>query len=277
MPPHTDTPRLADVELTTAQEVPAQLAAAVDALLPILSQQPRDGASTAGWLQIGDLAEIVVYSARLIQELAVDASKPKEAQNKAKSWTMVCCVYAVLVAVSIVEVASVGSVFTFGAGALVGPAIAGVLLPLGAAGSALIDFLKVAERRGHPLAGEAAMSVSQVMTALRDFVNTPLTEGVAARDQALKEISQSLRLLEELTPKIRKIKGSCHGHPRAVFQSCQALGLIVTRLTGSFWFASSDAPTDVQPVAQALESLRHALAQAQPARSHSQQNRSRSV
>ncbi len=269
MPSPIDNPPLAVIGLRTAQEIPEHIATAVDALLPILSQQPRDVGSAAASFPVRALAEIAECAVRVIQGFAPDASKkPKEAQECQKVWAIIACVVVVVVAVIVAVIATGVIVFTFGTGTLMGAAIGGVIFPLNAANSVLVDFLNVAVCRGHPLAGELAAIMSQVMTALRNFVNASLNESMTARDKALKEIVLALGRLEGLIPAVHKIKGQWQGDPKPAVQSCRALTLILTRLTESLRFAHSIPSSEVQAVVRALSTLRQTLAEALPAKPH---------
>ena len=266
MPSPTDNPPLAVLGLTTARQIVVHIDTAVNGLLPILLQQPHDIESPRPDFSVIYLGEIVEHAVRIVEtvETSDQTEKAKEAQECAKIWAMVACTVIVVIAVIIAALSMGASIFTFGNASLFGMAVAGVVLPLNAAGCMMVRFLKVAARSGHPLAGDLATIISEVMTAFHRFVNASLTEGLTARDKALKEIVQALEKLEQSTLAINKIEGTFEGDLEPLFQSCKTLSLVLTRLSESLWFPRSVPPTEVQSVVRGLEKLRLAIAKAQP-------------
>lgn len=264
MPPSADKPPLDVVAARTAQDIPAQLSTAVDALLPILFQSPRAIGSVALGFPARDLAAIADHGARIIQELAPDTKKPEEAQGCSKTWSMVLCVIVIVVVVIVALIARAGLVFTYGTGALMGAAIGGVIFPLNSAASALVDLLKMAACKGHPLAAEGAAILTQAMNALRNFLDASLIDSTAC-DKALEESGLALGRLEKLIPAILEIQGQWPGDSQPGLRCCRALSLILGRLADGLRLAHSIPSADAEVVVRALATLRQTLADVSPA------------
>jgi len=230
-----------------ARKIPDHLTAAVDGLLPILSQQQRGSAH----FPVRELVEIIEVATRLIGTLEASKSNEK-AQECAKTWSIVAAVVVIVVAVVVAILALATTSFSLSTGSLMGAAVAGVVFPLNAAGSVLIEFLKCAANRGHPLAEEMAAIMSQVMSALRKFLNSSLAETTSARDTAFGEILNSLEKIERLSKQLHKVDVKWQGDPDSAFQAYKSVTSILNRLTESLWLAKAIASADVEVTVHSL-------------------------
>lgn len=254
---------LAAVMRTSAQEISAGVNSAVDRIVIQRQQSGPIPATLASAAAARDLATIISRASDIVERLGAlgettrsnqAASEQKEAEEHQKSSK----VLGIIAAVVIVVVACVLAAVTFGAGAaLVALAVIAASAIIGAA---LAAAQGAARFVNSPLAGQLAVLLLNVQTALRNFQLDVDRDPDAARNRAFQALLAALRGLEQLAPQTDRLTGPCLGDPPATYAALELLSGSLLRLAGVL--RAQFATAEGGAVATALESLRQAVMRA---------------